>query len=455
MGGDVGAEVAFGGFQLYPERHVGFRSPQHLYQTSKSGRDVLGYANEAVVTRGPRARVQGFGPSMSEVNQVRSQELCCTCGEGNQQAMNPVLKSPASSQHSEGKGSHVTARNENYFLVRHTPHPRRVCHIKGLNNIPICTVNDDEIPLRMLWNPVQVSHIERNEMPLAKSGNPPSTAILESPAGGLAPVRNKGLIRPQSEPCKITNECFKTSIDNPLVMKKDEFKAKKPLLAPRMCSAAGSLSSAVNTKMDRNENTVSIPNYLDQEIKILSKLCDILHTDSLAEVLQWLLHASSKEKEWVSALVHSELSEVNPLTQHGRNTPAEPMAELRKQSITVTPTTAKSMQNTPAKSKVLTRLRDGHQPSRTSSQGSEGNRAVSQGAETQSFLRRNKPKIPVTEYFSNPKSPLRPTTQDSGSAKPVSVRSVRGHSSQTAIYLLTTPKVDEHWPVPSQRRASH
>lgn len=68
----------------------------------------------------------------------------------------------------------------------------------GLNNIPICTVNDDEVPLRMLWSPGQLSHLERNEMPLAKSGNPPSTAILESPAGGLAPVRNKGLARPQS-----------------------------------------------------------------------------------------------------------------------------------------------------------------------------------------------------------------------------------------------------------------
>ncbi|KAM7317876.1 hypothetical protein ACRRTK_022613 [Alexandromys fortis] len=205
------------------------RCPQHLYQTSKSGRDVLGYANEAVVTRGPGARAQ------------------------------------------------------------------------GLNNIPICTVNDDEVPLRMLWSPGQLSHLERNEMPLAKSGNPPSTAILESPAGGLAPVRNKGLARPQSEPCKITNECFKTAIDNPLVIKKDEFKAKKTLLAPRTCSAAGSLSSAVmNTKMDGNENTVSIPNYLDQEIKILSKLCDILHTDSLTEVLQWLLHASPKGQKKAS-----------------------------------------------------------------------------------------------------------------------------------------------------------
>ncbi|CAO2600177.1 Uncharacterized protein C4orf17 [Lemmus lemmus] len=307
----------------------------------------------------------------------------------------------------------------------------------GLNNIPICTVNDDEIPLRPLWSPGQFSPLERNEMLLAKSGNPPRTAALESPAQGLAPIRRKGLARPQSEPCKIINEYFKTSSDNPLGIKKDEFKAKKPLLAPRMCSAADSPSSAVMcTKMDVNENTVCIPNYLDQEIKILAKLCDILHTDSLAEVLQWLLHASPKEKEWVSALVHSELAEINLLTRDRRNALAEPAAESRKPSIAVIPTTAKLMQNTPAKSRVLTRPRDGPQPSRTSSQGSEGNRTVSQGAETQLFLRRNKTKIPVTEYFSNPKSPLRTITQDSELANPLSAGGVRGHSSQTAIYPL-------------------
>ena len=31
----------------------------------------------------------------------------------------------------ESKGSHISARNGSCFLVRHTPHPRRVCHIKG------------------------------------------------------------------------------------------------------------------------------------------------------------------------------------------------------------------------------------------------------------------------------------------------------------------------------------
>ncbi|XP_040607668.1 uncharacterized protein C4orf17 homolog [Mesocricetus auratus] len=352
--------------------------------------------------------------------------------------MNPTLKSAASSLYSEGKGSHMMTRNESCFLVRHTPHPRRVCHIKGLNNIPICTVNDDEVPFRMLSGPGPFSLLERNETPLAKSSNPPPTAALERPPRELSPVRNKVPSRPQSEPCRNVSECFKTSRENPLVIKKDELKAQKPLVPPRISSVAGSQSSKVmNTKTDGNENTVCIPNYLDQEIKILAKLCDILHTDSLAEVLQWLLHARTKEKEWVSALVHSELAEINLLTRHRRTTPAELASEPRKLPGAATPTTTKSIQTSPAKSKVLTRAREGYQPPRTSSQGSEGNKAVSQGAETPLLIRKNEMKIPVTEYFSKPKSPLRLNTWDSGSTKPMSAGSVQAYSPQGAGYPFT------------------
>ena len=41
------------------------------------------------------------------------------------------LKSPMSAPQFESKGSHISDRNGSCFLVRHTPHPRRVCHIKG------------------------------------------------------------------------------------------------------------------------------------------------------------------------------------------------------------------------------------------------------------------------------------------------------------------------------------
>ncbi|XP_037686244.1 uncharacterized protein C4orf17 homolog [Choloepus didactylus] len=325
-------------------------------------------------------------------------------------------------------------RNGSCFLVRHTPHPRRVCHIKGLNNIPICTVNDDEYSFRTLWSASQLNHLENEE---ARS-NPPSIAPVESPIRGVSPAPNKVKVppRPHSEPCRKIKECFKTSCENPLVIKKEEIKAKNLPSPPKACSSAGScFSEVMSTQTGIKENTVCIPNYLDQEIKILAKLCDILHTDSLGEVLQWLLHASSKEKEWVSALVHSELAEINLLTRHRRNTSTEQAAGTGK------PSTVKPSPNLPTKSKVLTKPKEGHQPARVSSQGSDGNKEVPKETEHKPplFIRRNKMTIPVAEYFSIPKSPPRPKTQESTSRKPMLPRSTQGNNlcPQKAFHPFT------------------
>ncbi|XP_034886027.1 uncharacterized protein C4orf17 homolog [Mirounga leonina] len=345
------------------------------------------------------------------------------------------LKSPMSALPFENKGSHIMPRNGNCFLVRHTPHPRRVCHIKGLNNIPICTVNDDENSLGALWGVDEFNYFEKDEIPFAKCSYAPSAAAPESPVRGVSPAPNNVKVppRPHSEPCRKIKERFKTSSENPLAIKKEEIKVKKPLSPPKACSAADSCSSEVmSTETDVKENTVCIPNYLDQEIKILAKLCNILRTDSLAEVLQWLLHASSKEKEWVSALIHAELAEINLLAQQ-RNSIANLAAETRK------PSKVKSPPNSPAKLKVLTRTTQGHQPTRVSSQGSEGNKEAPKEAEHRPplFIRRNNMKMPIAEYFSKPKSPPRPKIQESLSTKPVSARSMQqgcNLSPQRAFY---------------------
>ncbi|XP_076998839.1 uncharacterized protein C4orf17 homolog [Tamandua tetradactyla] len=328
-------------------------------------------------------------------------------------------------------------RNGSCFLVRHTPHPRRVCHIKGLNNIPICNVNDDENSFRPLWSVSPLNHLEKDEVSLARCSNPPSAATMESPVRGVSPALDNVKVppRPHSEPCRKIKECFKTSCENPLVIKKEEIKAKNLPSPPKTCSSAGSYFSEVrNTKNGIKENTVCIPNYLDQEIKILIKLCDILHTDSLGEVLQWLLHASSKEKEWVSALVHSELTDINLLTRR-RNSSTEQGAETGK------PSTVKPSSNLPTKSKVLTRSKEGHLPTRVASQGSDGNKEVPKETEHKPplFIRRNKMNIPVAEYFSKPKSPPRPKTWESLSTKPVLARSTQGNNicPQRAFYPFT------------------
>ncbi|XP_075854718.1 uncharacterized protein C4orf17 homolog isoform X2 [Microcebus murinus] len=293
------------------------------------------------------------------------------------------LKSSTSTPQFLVKGSRIKTRNESYFLVRHTPHPRRVCHIKGLNNVPICTVNDDD---NVPWVGDQPAHSEKDETPRASC--PPSAAAPRSPARRVSPASNSVRMppRPHSEPSRKIEEWFKTSIDNPLVIK-----------------------------------------------KILAKLCDILHTDSLAEVLQWLLHASSKEKEWVSALVHSELAEINLLTSGRSSASKEPVTGTGKpltgtgKPLTANTTPAATPPNSPAKPTALSSIREELQPARLSSQGSEGNKGLPQEADHKPplFIRRNKMKIPVTDYFGKPKSPPRPNSQDCVSTKPMSAKSIQ------------------------------
>lgn len=56
------------------------------------------------------------------------------------------------------------------------------------------------------------------------------------------------------------------------------------------------------------------------------------------------------------------------------------------------------------------------------------------------FIRRNKMTIPVAEYFSEPKSPSRPKTQESIAAKPMTARDIhQGYnlSSQRAFSPIT------------------
>lgn len=65
------------------------------------------------------------------------------------------------------------------------------------------------------------------------------------------------------------------------------------------------------------------------------------------------------EKEWISALIHAELAEVNMLARPWRSrASAEPAA------VTGKPTKVKSPSYSPSKSKVLTRPTEGHQLTR-------------------------------------------------------------------------------------------
>ncbi|XP_007495960.1 uncharacterized protein C4orf17 homolog isoform X2 [Monodelphis domestica] len=295
---------------------------------------------------------------------------------------------------------HDVSRNANCFLVRHTPHPRRVCHIKGLNDIPICAVNDENI-FKALCDVDHLTAPDKDIPPLSKIIYANNARSFHNPA----PNKTKMPPRPNSEPCKNTNEFSSDPCDSGLKIKKEELRDRPQVSGLKASQLPMLLSSELtNPKNDMRGKTVCIPNYLDQEIKILSKLCEILQTDSLAELLTWLLHASVKEKEWVSALIHSELSEINLLKDRDLLHQKSLGKEKEKPHPTVKPGSAAS-----AKSKTPASVKEEiSKVNRVSSFIKEKNKEPKQ-AENKPGLTKERSTLEeaISEYFSKTKSPTK------------------------------------------------
>ncbi|XP_074084195.1 uncharacterized protein C4orf17 homolog [Macrotis lagotis] len=306
------------------------------------------------------------------------------------------------------KGNDTFFRNTNCFLVRHTPHPRRVCHIKGLNNIPICAVNDENDFFKALCD---VSHLNppEKDIPLRK--------VINNSGTFHNPGANKMMSpRPNSEPCKPAKGFFDEGV---LKVRKDELQGRSQISYPKTTQS----STVLEGVNEARSKTICIPNYLDQEIKILSKLCGILQTDSLAELLKWLLHASVKEKQWVSALIHSELSEINLLKNQERKTGKE----KEKSSPTI-------------KAGVIP-LVEGKPPALAKEEVPRVNRVPSQQIEKNESRQeikgkpelineRHKLEASIEEYFGKAKPPAKNLKNWKGNYRPCSAGSSTGARNQ-------------------------
>ncbi|XP_043828278.1 uncharacterized protein C4orf17 homolog [Dromiciops gliroides] len=294
--------------------------------------------------------------------------------------------------------SHIS-RNTNCFLVRHTPHPRRVCHIKGLNNIPICAVNDENF-FKALY---EVSHLatpEKDMPPLSKVIYTNNSSSFHNP--GLNKMKMPP--RPSSEPCKETKDFFDDRCEGVLKIKKEELRGRSHGSYPK-ASKSPMISEHINPKKEVRGKTICIPNYLDQEINILSKLCEILQTDSLAELLKWLLHASVKEKEWVSALIHSELSEIN-LMKNREHIPQKSPGKEKEKSFS----TYKAGMTPFSESKIPVLAKEEvSKVNRVPSQKLEKSKESRKEAEAKlvSIKERSKLEDAIEEYFSKTKPPAK------------------------------------------------
>uniref|UniRef100_A0A671NXJ2 Thymus, brain and testes associated n=1 Tax=Sinocyclocheilus anshuiensis TaxID=1608454 RepID=A0A671NXJ2_9TELE len=149
------------------------------------------------------------------------------------------------------------------FFSRHNPHPHRVRHMQGLNGKPVCTVNDD-------WY-------------------------------GFTPLCPHPLIKSQ---VSVGGSRWSVSLnkltDEEVPRRKTQYSAQSGRIIPASSWGGKKRSSRTSHKRAQRWQTQSLEGV---ELKVLELLCQILQTDSLSMVQQWLLLASDKGEQLPFALI--------------------------------------------------------------------------------------------------------------------------------------------------------
>uniref|UniRef100_A0A672YUL0 Thymus, brain and testes associated n=1 Tax=Sphaeramia orbicularis TaxID=375764 RepID=A0A672YUL0_9TELE len=148
------------------------------------------------------------------------------------------------------------ALSHHSFFSRHNPHPHRVRHIQGLNGRPVCSVRDDWYVTSSLFpHPLLKSHIH-------KRGTDPSSTLplAQSLYGATAQKDKKEIIR-----CKT------------------QYSAQTGRIIP---------PSSKSHQFAFSEHWFTLKSVFFRQV--LEVLCQILQTDSLSTVQQWLLLAGQR-----------------------------------------------------------------------------------------------------------------------------------------------------------------
>nr|CAB3266823.1 protein TBATA [Phallusia mammillata] len=244
----------------------------------------------------------------------------------------------------DGKiGMRFGAYSQASFFSRHNPHPTRVRHIKGLNGIPICAVNDH--------NPFQIPQIsyrrfgKRNATPRSPGALPYDAGLYTNTLHGFQhyPFKEKALPRIGIVPVtdswrdELRELCIKAGLVSHETEKHHSNHLVKPTIPARQTiysEETGRILPPVSRSSSRGSSKhmmSSMPfshiiQCPDMETVVLEMLCQILQTDSIQTVQQWLVSASEREKNVVLEIIESTLNSLD--TKYGPS-----MAEVNHSQI--------------------------------------------------------------------------------------------------------------------------
>uniref|UniRef100_A0A667XL35 Thymus, brain and testes associated n=1 Tax=Myripristis murdjan TaxID=586833 RepID=A0A667XL35_9TELE len=188
------------------------------------------------------------------------------------------------------------------FFSRHNPHPHRVTHIQGLNGRPVCMVRDDwSVTTSLFPHPLIKSQSFRTAMgtllSLSKNALNTIAAFIQTNFSFSFCFYLAALLsdawREELKDFALNGMflCMLHVQDPPeegFGRRKTQYSAQTGRIIPP--------SSKAYQRRSYSQRLAYPQPFHDQELMVLELLCQILQTDSLSLVQQWLLLAGQRGK---------------------------------------------------------------------------------------------------------------------------------------------------------------
>ncbi|XP_042311986.1 protein TBATA isoform X2 [Sceloporus undulatus] len=188
------------------------------------------------------------------------------------------------------------------FFSRHNPHPQRVTHIQGLNGAPVCTVNDEWTILPP--HPMIKSQLHTHVLGVLgiqrPIGDPQPLPIPRLSVGSLSDAWREELRELAARVTAVSFAKKEKKETTEKSQRETQYSEETGRLIPPPSRAITRHSSRCTHKNNaKNKSKDATMIFQDQELIILELLCQILQTDSLAAIQQWLLTAGQRDKDLV------------------------------------------------------------------------------------------------------------------------------------------------------------
>ncbi|KAK5850971.1 hypothetical protein PBY51_001799 [Eleginops maclovinus] len=239
---------------------------------------------------------------------AQSPDSCRTFGERSRSQTNQMPLTPEFTKMLTKSSPRFGALSHHSFFSRHNPHPHRVRHIQGLNGRPVCMVRDDWFVTSSLFpHPLLKSHVFK------KATGPPLDFPLAHNLNGVSSNKIKSAQFSEAWRDELKDLATKVSLSSEAQKEKqqeEEFVRRKTTYSAQTGRIVPPSTNCYQRRTPSQRLMYPQPLH-DQELMVFELLCQILQTDSLSTVQQWLLLAGQREKDLVMGMIKQALDGVD------------------------------------------------------------------------------------------------------------------------------------------------